>query len=282
MYRAKHLGKNRYELFGNSLRVHAINQLNLETDLQRAIERQEFRLVYQPIVDLGNNQLVGFEALLRWHHPERGTVNPIDFIPLAEETGLIVQIGWWVIREACLQMYNWILKYPLLSKLSMSVNISSKQFTQHDFVEQINLVLQEVNLNASNLNLEITEGSVMQDPISVANKLRQIKEIGIDLMMDDFGTGYSSLNYLRTFPIDILKIDRSFISQMQHEAGLEIVKTIVNLAHNLRMQVVAEGVENTSQAKCLKELGCEYAQGHLFSQPLDRSKVEEFISGLPL
>jgi diguanylate cyclase (GGDEF)-like protein/PAS domain S-box-containing protein len=282
MYRAKHLGKNRYELFGNSLRVHAINQLSLETDLQRAIERQEFSLVYQPIVDLGDNQLVGFEALVRWNHPERGMVNPIDFIPLAEETGLIVQIGWWVIREACLQMYNWILKYPLLSKLSMSVNISSKQFTQHDFVEQINLVLQEVNLNASNLNLEITEGSVMQDPVSVANKLRQIKEIGIDLMMDDFGTGYSSLNYLRTFPIDILKIDRSFINQMQNEAGLEIVKTIVNLAHNLRMQVVAEGVENSSQAKCLKELGCEYAQGYLFSQPLDGSKVEEFVSGLSL
>lgn len=282
MYRAKHLGKNRYELFGNNLRVHAINQLNLETDLQRAIERQEFSLVYQPIVDLSDNQLVGFEALVRWHHPERGIVNPINFIPLAEETGLIVQIGWWVIREACLQMYNWISKYPLLEKLSMSVNISSKQFTQHDFVEQINLILKEVNLNASNLNLEITEGSVMQDPISVASKLRQIKEIGIDLMMDDFGTGYSSLNYLRTFPIDILKIDRSFITQMQNEAGLEIVKTIINLAHNLRMQVVAEGVENSGQAKCLKELGCEYAQGYLFSQPLDGSKAEAFVSGLPL
>jgi diguanylate cyclase (GGDEF)-like protein/PAS domain S-box-containing protein len=282
MYRAKHLGKNRYELFGNNLRVHALHQLNLETDLQLALERGEFSLVYQPIVDLDNHKLVGFEALVRWQHPERGIVNPVDFIPLAEETGLIVQIGWWVIREACLQMYNWILKYPLFSKLSMSVNISSKQFTQHDFVQQIRLVLEEIGLNASNLNLEITEGSVMQDPISVANKLRQIKEIGVDLMMDDFGTGYSSLNYLRTFPIDILKIDRSFINQMNNEAGLEIVKTIVNLAHNLRMQVVAEGVENGSQSQCLKELGCEYAQGYLFSRPLDGSTMEAFISELPL
>jgi diguanylate cyclase (GGDEF)-like protein/PAS domain S-box-containing protein len=282
MYRAKHLGKNRYELFGNHLRVHALHQLNLETDLQRALERGEFSLVYQPIVDLDDHQLVGFEALVRWQHPERGLVNPVDFIPLAEETGLIVQIGWWIIREACLQMYNWILKYPLFERLSMSVNISSKQFTQHDFVEQIRLVLEEIGLNAPNLNLEITEGSVMQDPISVANKLRQLKEIGVDLMMDDFGTGYSSLNYLRTFPIDILKIDRSFINQMKNEAGLEIVKTIVNLAHNLKMQVVAEGVENSSQSKCLKDLGCEYAQGYLFSKPLDRNTMEAFISELPL
>lgn len=282
MYRAKHLGKNRYELFGNHLRVHALHQLNLETDLQRALERGEFSLVYQPIVDLDDHQLVGFEALVRWQHPERGIVNPVDFIPLAEETGLIVQIGWWVIREACLQMYNWIAKYPLFSKLSISVNISSKQFTQHDFVEQIRLVLEEIGLNAPNLNLEITEGSVMQDPVSVANKLRQLKEIGVDLMMDDFGTGYSSLNYLRTFPIDILKIDRSFINQMKNEAGLEIVKTIVNLAHNLKMQVVAEGVENSNQSKCLKELGCEYAQGYLFSKPLDGNTMEAFISELPL
>lgn len=278
MYSAKHLGKNRYELFGSSMRVQAIEQLRLETDLQRAIERQEFQLVYQPIVSLATYQWVGLEALVRWHHPERGIIAPAEFIPLAEETGLIIPIGWWVLHQACFQMCDWHLKHHFLPLLSISVNISSKQLAQYDFVDKIKLMLQDMGAIASTLKIEITERTVMQDPTSVAHKFHQLKEAGIDLMMDDFGTGYSSLNYLRTFPLDTLKIDRSFVNQMDNDSGSEIVKTIINLAHNLRMQVIAEGVEDKNQAKCLQELGCEFAQGFFFSEPLDARKIEELIS----
>jgi diguanylate cyclase (GGDEF)-like protein/PAS domain S-box-containing protein len=277
MYAAKHSGQNRHQVFGSNMRVKAIDQLLLETDLKRALERQEFSLVYQPIFSISDSQLIGFEALLRWNHPDRGSVAPSDFIPLAEETGLIVPIGWWVLREACHQIQSWQLKYPNLTDLTISVNISNKQFAQHDFVEKLQSISQDVGISPATLKLEITESAVMVDPISVAQKLKQIKALGIDLMMDDFGTGYSSLNYLRTFPLDTLKVDQSFVNQMCCEDGFEIVKTIINLAHNLKMQVVAEGVENEEQVSRLRDLGCEYAQGYFFSRPLDRSDTEEFI-----
>jgi diguanylate cyclase (GGDEF)-like protein/PAS domain S-box-containing protein len=282
MYIAKHSGQSRYQVFGSSMRVKAIDQLLLETDLKRALERQELSLVYQPILSLIDRQLIGFEALLRWNHPDRGSVPPSDFIPLAEETGLIVSIGWWVLREACHQIQLWQIKYPNLKDLTISVNLSNKQFAQHDFVDRLQSISQDVGISPATLKLEITESVVMVDPIAVAQKLKQVKALGIDLMMDDFGTGYSSLNYLRTFPIDTLKVDQSFISQMDCEDGLEIVKTIINLAHNLKMQVVAEGVETDEQATHLQDLGCEYAQGYFFSQPLDRHDTECFIKAREL
>ena len=276
MYIAKHSGQRRYEIFGSSMRVKAIDQLLLETDLKRAIDRQELRLVYQPIVSITDRQLIGFEALLRWNHPDRGPISPAQFIPVAEESGLIVQIGWWVLREACQQMQVWQLKHPLPS-LTVSVNVSNKQFSQHDFVEKVRSITQEVGLSPSSLKLEITEGAVMIDPLAVANKLNQVKQLGVALMMDDFGTGYSSLNYLRTFPLNVLKVDQSFVAQMGSEDGFEIVKTIINLAHNLKLQVVAEGVETLEQAQGLQALGCEYAQGYYFSRPIDRTSAEELI-----
>ena len=278
MYAAKHSSQRSYEIFGSDMRVYTIDKLLLETELKRAMERQELVLLYQPILSLIDRQLVGFEALLRWHHPKRGIVSPLDFIPLAEETGLIVPIGWWVLREACHQIYSWNLKYPDFHNLSISVNISSKQFNQDDFVETLQSISQDVGISLSNLKLEITEGTIMVDSISIAQKLKQIKSLGIELMMDDFGTGYSSLNYLQKFPIDSLKIDQSFVSQISCEDSFEIVKAIVSLAHNLKMQVVAEGVESEDQANCLHDLGCEYAQGYFFSKPLDRNQAEEFIN----
>jgi diguanylate cyclase (GGDEF)-like protein/PAS domain S-box-containing protein len=277
MYIAKHSGQKRYEIFGSGMRVKAIDQLLLETDLKRALERQELSLVYQPIMAMGDRQLIGFEALLRWCHPERGMISPAEFIPIAEETGLIVSIGWWVLREACHQIYSWQLKFPSAPALTISVNVSNKQFSQHDFVEKVRSISQEIGIPPATLKLEITEGAVMIDPISVAKKLTQVKDLGVELMMDDFGTGYSSLNYLRTFPLDVLKIDQSFVEQMGCEDGYEIVKTIINLAHNLKMQVVAEGVETVEQAVSLQDLGCEYAQGYFFSRPLDRSQAEKLM-----
>jgi EAL domain-containing protein (putative c-di-GMP-specific phosphodiesterase class I) len=225
-----------------------------------------------------DRQLIGFEALLRWNHPERGPISPAEFIPIAEESGLIVQIGWWVLREACHQMQAWQLQYPSVPCLTVSVNVSNKQFSQHDFVEKVRSITQEVGLSPASLKLEITEGAVMVDPLAVAHKLNQVKELGVALMMDDFGTGYSSLNYLRTFPLDVLKVDQSFVSQMCSEDGFEIVKTIINLAHNLKLQVVAEGVETLEQAQGLQALSCEYAQGYFFSRPIDRSGAEELIA----
>ncbi|MCG9891133.1 MAG: EAL domain-containing protein [Thermosynechococcaceae cyanobacterium MS004] len=282
MYIAKHSGENRYEIFGSGMRVKAIDQLLLETDLKRALDRQEFSLVYQPIIALKDQQLIGFEALLRWHHPERGVVSPADFIPLAEETGLIIPIGWWVLREACHQVHSWQLQYPMLSTLTISVNISNKQFAQSDFVNKVKSITQDVGINPTTLKLEITEGTVMIEPSAVAAKLKQVKTLGVELMMDDFGTGYSSLNYLRTFPLDTLKVDQSFVDQMGCDDGFEIVKTIINLAHNLKMQVVAEGVEDEVQVRNLEALGCEYAQGYFFSRPLDRSGAETFIQAKAL
>ncbi len=278
MYKAKRSGQKHYEIFGSGMRVQTIDKLLLETDLKRALSRQEFSLAYQPIISLANHQLIGFEALLRWQHPKHGMISPLDFIPLAEETGLIIPIGWWVLREACHQIYSWQLKHPDCSHLSISVNISNKQFAQHDFVEKLQFISQETGIPSTSLKLEITEGTVMINPVSVAEKLTQVKRMGIEIMMDDFGTGYSSLNYLRTFPLNTLKIDKSFVDQMFCDEGLEIVKTIINLAHNLKMQVVAEGVESDVQARSLHDLGCEYGQGFFFSKPLNSSDAEQFIT----
>ncbi len=269
MYQAKEKGKTRYELFDTGMHARAVLRLQLENDLRRAIENREFEVYYQPIVALDTCRITGFEALVRWHHPERGFVSPAEFIPLAEETGLITEIGSWVLREACRQTRRWSLDDPALAMLTISVNLSSRQFMQPDLLAQIKQILDETNLNPRRLKLEITESAVMANAEAAASMLGQLRNLGIQTSIDDFGTGYSSLSYLHRFPIDTLKIDRSFVSRMSEgDENAEIVRTIITLATNLSMSVIAEGVETAEQHERLKELDCEYGQGYLFSRPV--------------
>ncbi len=282
MYRAKALGKARYELFDPAMRDVAVASLRLETDLRKAIERQEFQNFYQPIVSLATGRIVGFEALVRWQHPERGLVLPGDFILAAEESGMIVSIGQWVLREACRQMRAWQAQFPITAPWIISVNLSTKQFKQPDLVQQIEDILRETGLESDSLKLEITESLIMDSVDSATAMLSQLKALGIQLSMDDFGTGYSSLSYLHQFPMDTLKVDRSFVSRMATNGqGKDIAHTIVILAHQLGLDVVAEGVETAEQLDQLRSLGCEYAQGYYFSRPIDAEKAEALIEAGP-
>lgn len=279
MYRAKALGKNRHEVFNKTMHSRALELLQLETDLRRAYEREEFLLHYQPIVTLQTLQVCGFEALLRWQHPVKGLISPLDFIPLAEETGLIIPIGLWALREACRQMKAWQRGHPSISDWSMSVNLSGRQFVQPDLIKQIYQALQETQLAPQCLKLEITESVVMENSGAAVTMLNELRALGVELSIDDFGTGYSSLSYLHRLPVRRLKIDRSFVGLMNisHE-NREIVRTIVLLARNLGMDVVAEGVEEEEQALQLRELGSEYGQGFFFSHPLTITAASELIS----
>jgi diguanylate cyclase (GGDEF)-like protein len=278
MYRAKEGGKARYEIFNTDMHTRAVTLLRLETDLRRAIENEELRVYYQPIVSVANGQLHGFEALVRWHHPERGIVSPTDFIALAEETGLILPLGLNVFREACRQLRAWQQRSLSDRDLIISVNLSAKQLMQPDLIERIAEVLHESQLKPWHLKLEVTESVVMDNPEVAAVTLAKLRALGVLLSIDDFGTGYSSLSYLNRFPLDILKIDRSFISTMnQSDENLQIVKTIVTLAGNLGMEVIAEGVETEEQLNQLRLLKCEYAQGFLFSEAMNAAQADLFI-----
>jgi diguanylate cyclase (GGDEF)-like protein/PAS domain S-box-containing protein len=277
MYRAKSLGKDRHETFDIKMHSQAIKQLQLETDLRRAIEREEFTVVYQPIMSLETGALCGFEALIRWQHPERGPVSPMEFIPIAEETGMIVQIGEWVLSEACRQMARWQLIFPSDPQIFMSVNLSVRQFSQRNLIEKVIDILDETKLIPTSLKLEITESAVMENVENAISMLNHLRGLGVQLAMDDFGTGYSSLSYLHRFPINTLKIDRSFITRMvENDENAEIVRTISGLAQNLGMDVVAEGLETKEQLEILKGLGCQYGQGYFFSKPLDAVGAEAF------
>ncbi|GAB4382676.1 MAG: hypothetical protein Kow00121_43270 [Elainellaceae cyanobacterium] len=282
MYRAKAEGKARYVVFDTAMHDQATSLLQLETDLRWAIERRELCVYYQPIVSLKTGRLTGFEALVRWQHPEQGMVAPSKFIPLAEETGLIIPIGQWVLQEACRQLRIWQLRFRQLPSLSMSVNLSVKQFSQSDLIEQIDRVLTNMDLNGQHLKLEITESALISNPETTRALLLQLKERAIRLCIDDFGTGYSSLSYLHQFPIDILKIDRSFVRFMSlKNEDAEIVRTILALASNLFVDVIAEGVETAEQLAELRKLSCEYGQGFLFAQPLDSKAAEALIARMP-
>jgi diguanylate cyclase (GGDEF)-like protein/PAS domain S-box-containing protein len=279
MHQAKAHGKARYEIFGRDMHGELMSRLKMETDLRRACERDELFVDYQPIVSLENQTLIGFEALVRWRHPEFGMVPPKDFIPVAEETGQILTIGQRVLESACRQARDWQTTYPAAPPLFVSVNLSVKQFNQPGLVENIASLLQEFQLPPRCLKLEITE-SVFSDNLDAAvGLLTQLRELGVQLSIDDFGTGYSSLSYLQRFPIDTLKIDRSFVTQMmENEENLAIVRTIVALAQNLGMDVVAEGVETEDQLRLLRKLECENGQGYLFSTPLGSQQLDQFIA----
>ncbi len=282
MYRAKESGKARYEIFDHTMHTRAVALLRLEGDLRRAIERQEFRVYYQPIIELKTGDLAGFEALVRWEHPDRGMVSPDDFIPVAEETGLIIPLGMLVLEEACRQLYEWQQLSPKNRMLTMSVNLSGKQMAQRDLVEKVEEVLLRTGLAPRSLKLEITESVVMENAETATVILSKLREQGIGLSIDDFGTGYSSLSYLHRFPVNTLKIDRSFIGRMaEGDENMEIVRTVITLAQNLGMDVIAEGIETAEQLAQLKALKCEYGQGYFFSQPLKAVEAGAFLLGKP-
>ncbi|MFZ5876708.1 MAG: bifunctional diguanylate cyclase/phosphodiesterase [Nitrospirota bacterium] len=277
MYRAKETGRNTYQFYTADMNAKAIERLDLETNLRRAQERDEFRLHYQPQIDLSTGRIVGVEALIRWSRPDRGMVPPVEFIPVAEETGLITSIGQWVLRAALTQTKTW--RDAGLSLARVSVNVSPRQFRQPDFPASVARMLLDANIPAHWLEIEVTESLLLEHEPTVLARFTELRELGIRFSIDDFGTGYSSLSYLKRFPIDTLKIDRSFVANLpadpDHSA---IASAIVSLAHSLRLQVIAEGVETATQAEFLRSLGCDFAQGYFYSRPLPADAVESLMS----
>jgi PAS domain S-box-containing protein len=278
MYRAKAQGKARCEVFDQATHDQAVGRLKLETDLRRALEREEFRVYYQPIVSLSTAKIAGFEALVRWDRPGVGIVGPSEFIAVAEEMGLIVYLGNWVLRKACEQVHRWHLANPGQPPLTMSVNVSGRQFKQPDIVEQVEKIVRETQVDPSAIKLEVTETVTMDNAERTIRVVTGLKSLGVRLSIDDFGTGYSSLSYLRRFPMDTLKIDRSFIQNLPgNPENLEIVRTIMGLARNLGMDVVAEGAETADEIAHLKALDCDFGQGYFFSKPVDSEKADGLL-----
>jgi diguanylate cyclase (GGDEF)-like protein/PAS domain S-box-containing protein len=279
MYRAKAAGKARCQVFDAEMHARALDRLRLERDLRAAVSREEFLVHYQPIVQLSDYRITGFEALVRWQHPERGVLQPSEFIEIAEQTGLIVPMNRWVLREICYQARAWHSRFPSEPPLTATANITSQELAQPDLANSIRLTLQQTAMNPRHLQLEIRETVAMADAENAAGVLARLKGLGVRLSIDDFGTGYSSLSRLQGLPLDTLKIDRSFISDMHNDADKrEIVRVIVMLGQQLGMKVVAEGTETAEQVRYLKELGCDYAQGFFFSKPVDARAFEELLA----
>jgi diguanylate cyclase (GGDEF)-like protein/PAS domain S-box-containing protein len=276
MYSAKALGKGRYEIFDANMRANTIARLQLETELRRGLERREFENYYQVIVSLTTGRIWGFEALVRWRHSARGIISPNEFIPVAEETGLIVPLGQWVLETACQQMRIWQSRFLDDPPLLISVNLSARHFLQSDLVQQCRAVLYETQLSHSSLNIEVTESAMMPDPESAIELMHQLKDLGVKIALDDFGTGYSSLSYLHRFPLDSLKIDRAFVARILEDD--EIIRTILTLGRNLGLKVIAEGVETVEQVIKLQELGCEFAQGFYFSVPVNAQEATDLLA----
>ena len=280
LYHAKSLGKARCEMFDRKMHADAMARLQLECELRHAIEHNELFLEYQPIISLSDGHIAGFEALARWNHPRRGLISPAEFIPVAEETGLVVPLGYWAIREACSQLTAWQRQFPQFHELSMRVNVSIKQFAKPDMVNQIQTIVRETGIRPECLKLEITETDVMENATLTIRGLLQLKELNLQLHLDDFGMGYSSLSYLQQLPIDALKIDRSFIDKLGTDAGSSvIVDAIVGLAHSLNLSVIAEGVETEAHLVRLLSIDCHYAQGYFFSRPVKPEDVTALLCG---
>ena len=279
MYKAKLRGKGCYEIFHPQFYLATLHRLTLETDLQRALEEGEFFAHYQPIVSLDTQQLIGFEALVRWQHPTRGIVFPGEFIACIEETGLVIQVGMVILRQACHQLHTW--QQQGWPQLTMSVNLSVRQFTSPTLLTDIDQILAETQVNPACIKLEITENALMQNAEIVIALTQQLRSRQIQISIDNFGTGYSSLGYLNRFPVNILKIDRSFINEMpDRNRKYQVVETIINLSHQLNLGVVAEGIETKQQVAWLQQLGCEFGQGDLFSKPLAPDEIERiFLQG---
>ena len=283
MYRAKEHGRSRYEIFNPKMHTDALKKLRIENELRRAIERQEFRLHYQPIVSLQSEQILGFEALIRWQHPDQGLVFPGEFISLAEDTGLIVPIGSWVLQEACSQLSAWQAMFPIASTLTVNVNLSVKQFAKADLTSQILKILENSHLKPSNLKIEVTESLFIEKTSLAKQILNELNALNIYTCIDDFGTGYSSLSYLHRFPIHTLKIDQSFIKRLSsnNPEDQEIVKAIITLGINLGLTVVAEGVETADQLKFLKDNNCHAVQGYYFFKPLEPDAIAKLLALSP-
>jgi EAL domain-containing protein (putative c-di-GMP-specific phosphodiesterase class I) len=256
-----------------------LDRLDFENDLRHAIERNELILHYQPLVDLATNRVVGLEALVRWQHPERGLVPPLAFIPLAEETGLILPIGRWILETACRQAQAWQVMFPAIRPV-MSVNLSARQFAQPDLVEQVQAILAETGLAPATLELEITESVVMDRSDDAIRALKALRSLGVKLVLDDFGTGYSSLSYLKHLPLDTIKIDRSFVAGLANDdANLPIVRAVIALAHGLGIEVTAEGIETIQQRDCLRDLACDRGQGYYYAVALPAERLEAYLDG---
>jgi diguanylate cyclase (GGDEF)-like protein len=280
MYQAKHKGRGRYDVFNPTTRDEAIARLELENDLRRAIDREEFCMYYQPIFCLQTNQICGFESLVRWNHPSGNLISPVKFIPIAEEIGLINALGWWILKQSLSQMQIW---HQQLSDrgdrfLWININISPLQLKQINFAQDVKQILDDKGLHSSCLKLEITESCLLEYADSEASALQQLKNLDIKLCIDDFGTGYSSLSRLHELPINTLKIDRAFVKELDAKAKNSIVSTIINLAHVLNMDVVAEGIETEEQKQILRSLSCDYGQGYLLSMPLDTESATSLIN----
>jgi len=282
MYRAKARGRARFEVADAELHARSLEQLELESQLREALELNQLRLHFQPIVLMESRELVGFEALLRWQHPVRGLRSPDDFIPLAEQTGMIMSIGRWALREACRQMEEWRRAYAMSEPLWLSVNLSSRQFLHPQLVQEIQDVLAETGFPPDRLRLEITESVIMDDPAAVGAILHRLRASGIRVAVDDFGTGYSSLAYLHRLPLDTLKIDRSFVHDMHLDPALvAVIQTVISLSGSLRLETVAEGVETDEEAAALQDMGCRLGQGFLFSHPLPPEAAGRLLAELP-
>jgi diguanylate cyclase (GGDEF)-like protein len=280
MYMAKDAGKGRFAMFAQEMHEAAVERMELEADLQRAVKRNEFVVHYQPTVELATGKVTGMEALVRWEHPTKGLLPPADFIPLAEETGLILQIGRWVLHEACQQAVAWRNEHPTRVPLMMSVNLSARQLALNTVIDDVAAALDESGLDPDHLTLELTETVLMQDGDEVVSRLDRLKELGVLLAIDDFGTGYSSLSYLHKFPIDVLKIDKSFTSNLRRGTGEGVLThAIIRLARTLHLRTVAEGIERPDQVGKLQAMGCHSGQGYYFAHPLPADEAIEKAYG---
>jgi len=277
---AKLKGPSQYELFNKDMHERAVNLMELENDMRRVLERNELCVNFQPIISLINGTITGFEALVRWQHPKRGLVSPSEFIPVAEDTGLILPMGLWILENACKKIRS--LQDITGQNYTLSVNLSGKQLSETDLAKKINDILTRTRFDSQLLRLEITESAIMEDAEEAINLMNKLRQLDIELYIDDFGTGYSSLSYLHRFPVTALKIDISFVNRMSDShSDLEIVRTIVNLAHNLKMVVIAEGIENKKQLSLLRQLRCEFGQGYLMSKALGLEDLKELLSSNP-